>query len=179
MKCDLCHVNEASIHLIKIQGNRVEKLNICRECAKKFYFLDDENFYDDLSKILYRLLDTGSDDYVSERDKKIWSGFNYRRNKKCSYCGIDLKTIQRNRKVGCSNCYREFKDELFPVIRSIQGSLENKSKVPVNANRKIKMEKSLRDLKNRLQNEIIIENFEEAAKIRDSIKKLEKNIYGR
>jgi protein-arginine kinase activator protein McsA len=34
-------------------------------------------------------------------------------------------------------------------------------------------------LRNKLKNEIIIENFEEAAKIRDKIKKLEKNIYGR
>jgi len=179
MKCDLCHVNEATIHLIKIQGDRVERVNLCKECAKKFSFLSDENFYEDLAGILYKLLGEGSDNLSYKKDKKFWKNLKYARNRKCPYCGTDLNTIKRSGKVGCSNCYSEFKNELFPVIMSIQGSLENKSKIPVNTTRKIKLEKSLRDLKNKLQNEIVIENFEEAAKIRDRIRRLERNKYVR
>jgi protein arginine kinase activator len=178
MKCDLCHINEATIHLVKIQGNKVERINLCKECAKKFSFLSDDDFYEDLAGILYKLFSEGSDDFANKRDKKAWKNLRYSKNRKCPYCGIDLETIKKSGKVGCSNCYSEFKRELYPVIMSIQGSLENKSKVPVNTTRKIKLEKSLRDLKNKLQNEIIIENFEEAARIRDRIKKLERNKYG-
>jgi protein arginine kinase activator len=178
MNCDFCHKNEATIHLIKIQGASVEKINICKECAKDFSFFSEEDFYNDLARILYKFFHIGTNEYHSGRDKKILRSISYGRNRKCSFCGIDLKTIKKIGRVGCSNCYSEFKDVLFPIIRSIQGSLENKGKIPVNTSRKIKLEKNIRDLRHRLKNEIMIENFEEAAKIRDRIKKLEKNIYG-
>jgi len=178
MKCDFCHNNKASIHLIKIQGNKVERVNICKECAKDFPFLADEDFYNDIARVLYNFFSRGNGSSFSSGDKKILRNLRYSRNRKCSFCGIDLRTIKKIGRVGCGNCYSEFKDILFPVIKSIQGSLENKGKIPVNTSRKIRLEKSIRDLKRKLQNEIIIENFEEAAKIRDRIKKLEKNIYG-
>ncbi len=179
MKCDFCYKNEATIHLIKIQGSNIERINICRECARDFSFLNEEDFYNDLTKIFYKSYQPGDDGIRSGRSKKILRNLSYGRNLKCSYCGMDLKTIKRTGKVGCGNCYSEFKDVLFPVIKSIQGSLENKGKIPLNTSRKIRLEKSIRDLRCKLQNEIIIENFEGAAKIRDRIKRLEKNIYGR
>ena len=46
-----------------------------------------------------------------------------------------------------------------------------------NTSGQIKLEKSIRDLRNRLKREIFVENFEEAARIRDEIRQLEKNIY--
>lgn len=179
MNCDFCHNNEATIHLIKIQGANVERINICKECAKDLSFLSEEDFYNDVARILYGFFNTDTDGHRYGRDKKILRDISYGRNRKCSFCGIDLKTIKKIGKVGCSNCYNEFKDILFPIIKSIQGGLENKGKIPINTSRKIKLEKNIRDLRNKLKNEIIIENFEEAAKIRDKIKKLEKNIYGR
>lgn len=179
MKCDFCNNNEATIYLIKIQGGSVERINICRECAKDFSFLNEEDFYNDPAKTFYKIFQPDDGVNHSVRNKKILQNLNYSRNLKCSYCGMDLKTIKRTGKAGCGNCYSEFKDILFPVIKSIQGSLENKGKIPINTSRKIRLEKSIKDLRNKLQNEITIENFEEAAKIRDRIKRLEKNIYGR
>jgi len=179
MNCDFCHNNEATIHLIKIQDTNVERINICKECAKDLSFLNEEDFYNDIARVLYRFFNIGNDGHRFGRDKKILRDISYGRNRKCPVCGIDLKTIKKNGKVGCSNCYNEFKDILLPIIKSIHGGIENKGKIPVNTSRKIRLEKNIRDLRNKLQNEIIIENFEEAAKIRDKIKKLEKNIYGR
>jgi len=40
-----------------------------------------------------------------------------------------------------------------------------------------KLEKEIRDLKYRLKEEVTVENFEEAAKLRDTIKKLQKKLY--
>ena len=41
----------------------------------------------------------------------------------------------------------------------------------------IKIEKEIRDLELRLKEEVIVENFEEAARLRDTIKKLQKKLY--
>jgi len=179
MKCDFCHDNEATIHLIKIQGSNVEKINLCKECAKDFSFLTEKDSYNDLTRILYRFFNSGINEHHSGRNKKILRNISYSRNRKCPLCGIDLKTIKKIGRVGCSNCYNEFKDVLFPIIKSIQGSLENKGKVPIKTNRKIRLEKNIKDLKHKLKNEIMIENFEEAARIRDRIKKLEDSVYDR
>jgi len=179
MKCDICNNNEATICLIKIQGNDVERVNICRGCARELSLLSGVELYNDSTAALYKLLQMDNAVNNPSGKSKIFKNLDTRKNLKCSCCGIDLKTIKRTGRVGCSNCYSEFKNILFPVIKSIQGSLENKGKIPVNTSKKTRLEKSIRDLKSRLQNEITIENFEEAAKIRDRIRRLEKNIYGR
>lgn len=177
MICDFCKKNEASIHLIKIQDNTVEKVNVCMDCARNYSFLAEEDFYDDLSQVLLKIFggNPGESGYTNNR--KIFRELKFSRNRKCPNCGIDLKTIKKKGLVGCSYCYSEFKNELMPVIRGLHGNLEHKGKIPVNSSRKVKLEKSIRDLKKRLRSEIIIENFEAAAKIRDEIKELEKNFY--
>lgn len=179
MKCDFCNKNEATIYLIKIQGSDVERINICRQCANEISLLNNWNFYNDPVGAFYKFFQFDGAVKQSSGKKKIFKNLSSGKNLKCSYCGIDLKTIKKTGKVGCSNCYSEFKNILFPVIKSIQGSLENKGKIPMNTSKKIRLEKSIRDLRSRLQNEITVENFEVAAKIRDRIKRLEKNIYGR
>jgi len=178
MKCDLCNTNEATIYLIRIQDNTVKRINICEECAKKYSFLSDEDFHNDFANILYEFFGEGSNP-ASGRVKKIWGNLSYRRNRKCPYCGIDLETIKKTGLVGCGNCYRELGSALLPLIKNIQGTLENKSKAPLNTSKKIRAEVSIRKLRHKLQNEILIENFEEAARIRDKIKRLENNINGR
>jgi len=55
--------------------------------------------------------------------------------------------------------------------------LGHKGKIPFNSNNKIKIEKKIKDLEYRLKEEIIIENFEGAVKLRDSIKKLQKKLF--
>jgi protein arginine kinase activator len=100
-----------------------------------------------------------------------------RKNRSCPFCGMDLKNIKKLGKMGCPNCYSEFKNILLPIIKAIHKNIEHKGKIPENTSGQIKLEKSIRDLRNRLKREIFVENFEEAARIRDEIKQLEKNIY--
>ncbi|MEA2015941.1 MAG: UvrB/UvrC motif-containing protein [Actinomycetota bacterium] len=177
MKCDFCNKNKATIYLIKIQDNRIERINICDECAEKFSLHSDKDFYKDLPEIIYKLFGAGSKD-ITDRVKKVWGNLSYRNNRQCPDCGIDLKTIKKTGLAGCSNCYSELGKALLPLIKNIQGSLESKGKIPLRTSKKIRIEKSIKSLKNKLKNEVIIENFEEAARIRDKIKKLEKSING-
>jgi protein arginine kinase activator len=80
-------------------------------------------------------------------------------------------------RVGCSNCYKEFKENLSPIIKTIHSSIEHKGKVPLISGDDVKLEKEIRDLKFRLKEEVTVENFEEAAKLRDTIKKLQQKLY--
>ncbi len=173
MLCDFCGSNEASVHLIKIFDNEVEKIYLCAECAKEISMGSEDEILEGLTKLLNKIL--------HGKHKKNGLGLKKsskaRESRRCYNCGIDFGTIKKTGKVGCRECYKEFSDILMPLLKAIHGSVEYKGKVPVNSNLKIKVEKKIKDLKSRMNQEIIIENFEEAARIRDVIKKLQKKLY--
>ena len=35
MKCEVCHKEEATVHLTQVIDGEVKKLNLCQECAQK------------------------------------------------------------------------------------------------------------------------------------------------
>ncbi len=177
MICDFCKKNEAAIHLIRVQNDNVEKVNICAECAGDFSFFSEDDFYKDLTKILYKIFRADEGQSNSRRELKTLKNLEIRQNRSCSFCGTDLKNIKKLGKMGCPNCYIEFKNILLPIIKAIHKNIEHRGKIPENTSGQIKLEKSIRDLRNRLKREIFVENFEEAARIRDEIRQLEKNIY--
>jgi len=177
MICDFCKSNEASIHLIKVINNNVEKINLCMDCVKNYSFFSTEDFFSDLTKILSKFFEI--DIKISNKDDsdKLFESVSVNDNKKCSFCNIDLNTIKSIGRVGCANCYNEFRDVLNPIVKTIHGSLEHKGKVPVKSSNDVKIEKEIRDLKYQLKEEVTVENFEVAAKLRDTIKKLQKKLY--
>ena len=177
MICDFCKKNKATIHLIRVQNDNVEKVNICAECAGDFSFFSEDDFYKDLTKILYKIFKADEGQLNGRMELKNLKNLEIRKNRACSFCGMDLNNIKKLGKMGCPNCYSEFKNILLPIIKAIHKNIEHRGKIPENTSRQIKLEKSVRDLRNRLKREIFVENFEEAARIRDKIRQLEKNIY--
>ncbi len=177
MICDFCKKNKADIHLIKIINNKVEKVNLCKECIKNFNFLSEEDFINDLTKILSKIFEIDIKIYNDSESSNLFNLIDDKENKKCSYCNIDLNTVKKIGRVGCPKCYEEFRKNLYPLIKSIHGNLDHKGKIPFNSNNKIKIEKKIKDLEYKLKEEIIIENFEGAVKLRDSIKKLQKKLF--
>ncbi len=177
MICDFCKNNIATVHLIRVQNDNVEKVNICLECAKDFSFFSEDDFYKDLNKILYRIFQSDGSRVDDYKSKKTLKNLKIKKNRSCSFCSMDLKKIKKLGRMGCPHCYNEFKSVLLPIIKTIHEDMEYRGKIPENTSRQVKLEKSISDLKNRIKNEIFIENFEEAARIRDKIKQLEKNIY--
>lgn len=177
MICDFCKKNIATVHLIRVQDDNVEKVNICQECARDFSFFSEEDFYNDLSNILGRIFQSGKESLYDGKDRQMFEGLEIKKNKKCPFCSTDLKSIRKKGRMGCPHCYSEFKNALMPIMRMIHKDMEYRGKMPRAVPRQMKLEKSISDLRKRLKNEIFIENFEEAARLRDRIKQLEKNIY--
>lgn len=177
MFCEYCKVNEANVHLIKIVNGEIEKLNLCVNCLKNFTFFPAEDFFNDLTKILSKVFEIDIKIVDKGENSNFFNFSDNLENKKCSFCGIDLETIKTVGKVGCGNCYKEFREAFIPVIKAIHGSVEHRGRVPVRSNKETKIEKEIKDLKYRLKEEITIENFEEAAKLRDTIKRLQKKLF--
>ncbi len=177
MTCDFCKKNIATVHLIRVQNDNVEKVNICSECARSFSFFTQDDFYKDLSNILSRIFQSEQGTIYEGSLHDPLGKIDTHKNRSCPFCGTDLKSIKKKGRMGCPHCYSEFRSILLPIVKDIHTDIEYRGKIPENVPRQVKLEKSISDLRKRLKREIIVENFEEAARIRDEIRQLEKNIY--
>ncbi len=162
MLCDICGKNEATVHLTEIINEQMTKLHLCEECAKQKGTEMEEHF--GLADLLAGLanLDTSVE---PAKDKKV----------KCSACGMTYTDFKKIGRLGCGQCYESFKTYLAPLLKRIHGSDIHVGKGPGKKGKKIKAKKTdVEQLKKRLKRAIELEEFEEAAQLRDEIKKCER-----
>jgi len=92
---------------------------------------------------------------------------------KCPKCGMTYADFKKQGRLGCENCYTTFKDKLFPLLRKVHGATRHSGKVPGIVIKKMGASEGLKELKKRLERAIEMEEYEEAARLRDEIKKIE------
>ncbi|MDD5658596.1 MAG: UvrB/UvrC motif-containing protein [Actinomycetota bacterium] len=180
MICDNCRKNEASIHLIQLGNDgEVKKIDLCKSCVKELAFLPEEEFSGGDFKNSTSILAIDLGFFNDSESFDLFGGLNLsnKENRRCQYCNISLNAIKKLGRVGCQRCYEEFQEDLNPLIKLIQSGIEHKGKVPINCNKRLKIEKKIKDLKFMLEEQIIIENFEEAARLRDKITSLQKKLH--
>lgn len=89
---------------------------------------------------------------------------------RCSCCGATFADISKSGRCGCSECYDTFYEQLLPQLKRIHGSAEYVGK-KINVTEKKSLE-SIGELNVILKKLIDEENYEQAAIVRDEIKKL-------
>ena len=93
---------------------------------------------------------------------------------KCPSCGLTYADFKKIGRLGCGECYNTFRKYLGPLLKRIHGSTQHTGKSPLIAGKPRKKKIDLQALRIRLARAIEEEAFEEAAKIRDQIKELER-----
>ena len=160
MLCDICSKNQATVHLTEVIGGQVTEVHLCEECAREKGAQMEQHF--GLADLLAGLADLGKE-FETGVEKEI----------KCSRCGLSYKDFKRTGRLGCSACYTVFKGRLAPLLKRIHGSSQHLGKAPIKTKKKVKAKAELQELKNDLQRAIQLEEFEQAAKLRDKIRELE------
>ena len=109
---------------------------------------------------------------------------------KCDQCGYTFDDIVNTGRLGCGNCYEVFQERLDPIIKRIQGANRHVGRIGKIMDNKIdkseeekqekksvpkemKKENKLEKLQDELKQAIKEERYEDAAKLRDEIKKME------
>lgn len=165
MVCDICGKKEATVHITEIINDKMAKLHLCEDCAKDKGAEMEEHF--GLSDLLAGLADLGANIEPEIADAV-----------KCNVCGFTYRDFKKMGRLGCSECYDAFKKQLAPLLKRIHGADRHVGKVPLMIGKTVKDSRNLQDLKARLDKAIQAEEFEEAARLRDQIKELEKKAKG-
>ncbi|MDI6606381.1 MAG: UvrB/UvrC motif-containing protein [Candidatus Omnitrophota bacterium] len=161
MLCDICHKNPATVHLTEIVDNQMTELHLCEECAQEKSAQMEQQF--GLSDLLAGMAEFSKPQKEAE-DISV----------KCSNCGLTYADFRKIGRLGCGECYTSFRKYLTPLLKRIHGSSQHHGKSPFKISRVFKEKIDLQELRNRLKTAIDTEAFEEAAKIRDKIRELER-----
>ncbi|NLB87638.1 MAG: hypothetical protein GX790_00175 [Syntrophomonadaceae bacterium] len=169
MYCDECKNKPATVHFTQnIQGKKSE-LHLCEDCAAKkgTIFLNNIDNKFSIPNLLASFLGYG---YNVSDIKPVSSG------QTCPNCKTNFNDIKHMGKLGCSECYTAFEEELEPTLRRIHGNSRHIGRIPLRGGGTVLIKKQIADLKNQLQTAVNNEEYEKAAVIRDKIKKLEKEL---
>lgn len=163
MLCDVCGKNPATVHLTEIINDQMNELHLCEQCAHQKSMKMDQQF--GLSELLGGMVEF---DKPAKEEKEAAVSV------KCANCGLTYAEFKKIGRLGCSDCYTTFKKYLGPLLKKIHGSIIHFGKSPFKVARVTDKKTDLQVLRNQLQKAIDTEAFEEAAKVRDKIKELEK-----
>jgi protein arginine kinase activator len=147
--------NEATVHLTEILGGQKIEKHLCQKCAVA------EGITQEPLQVLKELL-MQSTALADTPDVK------------CSVCGMTFQEFRQKGLLGCPNDYHEFESLLAPLLeRAHGGDSFHAGKIPPNAAGKEQRQDQLLRLRARLKEAVAREEYEQAARLRDDIKKLE------
>ncbi len=156
MICEECGEREATVVVTTLINGESTTRNLCRECVKKYQ--------------------QGGD--VSALLAAILSSMHKARNnssKRCAHCGMTLEEFNKTGMLGCAECYRTFREELDPMLNRIQGRVQHAGRRPHMDPAELERSEKIVRLRRAMEAAVSEEAFEEAARLRDQLKKLEEN----
>ena len=161
MLCELCKQSQATVHLTEIINDQMTELHLCEACANQKGAQVESHF--GLSDLLSGLADFSKTQEPEEVSTKA-----------CPSCGMTYDDFRKVGRLGCADCYPTFKRSLGSLLKRIHGSPIHVGKSPVRLIKLGKVAKTeLMDLKKKLERAIENEEFEEAARLRDQIRRAE------
>lgn len=176
MKCDLKECEkEATVHLTEIVNGNITKLHLCEEHAKQKGVEMEQHF--GIADLLQGLAEYGPPAPESESKKT-----------KCPNCGMTYDDFKKIGRLGCGECYQTFRESLAPLLKRIHGSNQHvgktsgisvpdkeaapKAAAPARA-KSARGTPDVEALKEKLRQAVAGESYEDAANLRDEIRRLE------
>ena len=159
MQCCVCKEKPATVHLTQIVGEKMQKLDLCEECAKAKGINDPTSF-----AMADLMLGLGAS---QELDPSSVGA-----ELKCIRCGFSQADFKKSGRLGCPECYRTFAEGLGGLLKSMHKGTRHVGKAPEALRKTRDTVDRLKLLQKKLQKAIDTEDFETAASVRDEIKAL-------
>ena len=170
MLCQKCKKQTATTQVKRTVNGVSEEYFLCRDCAAEMGFAGFMNPFSTAGFF--------NSFFPSAKGETSLSPV-----KRCDKCNSSLADITNSGKVGCAHCYTVFENSLAPIITKIHGTNHHWGKLPHGASYKsseekdpvAKKESELDTLKAQLKQAIDLQEYEQAAVLRDKIKALEES----
>jgi protein arginine kinase activator len=156
MQCCICKEKPATVHLTQIVGDKMQKLDMCEDCAKAKGINDPTSF-----AMADLMLGLGA---AQEVEQAVGVEL------KCPRCGFSQADFKKSGRLGCPECYQTFAEGLAGLLKTMHKGTRHIGKVPEALRRTRESADRLKTLQKKLAKAIETEDFELAAQLRDQIK---------
>lgn len=173
MICQKCKEREAVIHYTNVVNGMKSERHLCQTCAHE----EQGDLFGHMEQMALPLQQWISGLLLSEAHhmthaQKIPSIV-------CPTCHSTYEAFVKRGKFQCADCYTAFADALVPLFEKLHNkNYIHVGKIPKRSGEAMIFHRKLENLKQKLQNMVAIENFEEAARLRDEIRALEQGNCG-
>jgi len=159
MLCCICKEKPATVHYTQIMGDKTQKVDLCENCAKSKGANDPAGFaFADL------LLGLGA----SQEIEQAAGGADV----KCPHCGFSQADFKKSGRLGCPDCYKTFAEGLQGLLKTMHKGTRHVGKVPAALRQARDTSDRLKTLQKKLAKAIEEEDFEQAAVLRDELKRM-------
>jgi protein arginine kinase activator len=165
MKCQQCE-KPATFHITELTGAEPQELHLCEEHAREYLSHADSpdqeaeaSFTGSLAQ-QFKLGQTAEE--LARLDQQA-----------CPVCGITFYEFRNQGRLGCPHDYECFAKELEPLLVNIHGDTEHTGKRPKHRPQGGGTSHELIRMRRQMKEAVEREDYEQASKLRDQIKKLE------
>lgn len=160
MLCEECGKNQATVSITVTAGGEMRTRHLCPECMKK---MESSLANGDIQSFLSSVLSVLGSAKKEEKSSPV-----------CGGCGLSYTEFERTGRLGCAQCYRDFSDQLKPLLRRIHGRTQHAGRRPAAfvPSAEDALAARISELRQKMDEAVATENFEDAAKYRDELRTL-------
>lgn len=163
MLCQKCHKNPASVKYTEVVDGKVVHQDLCPACLAHHEQDAAHAFTLDLPKPT-----------ATRRREGSAAGRGERRTRRlCPSCGAALERILDTATVGCAACYRHFGQDIESALEGAQHGPCHRGKTRGVDDARARVQADLQNKRALMRSMLSLEDYEEAAVVRDEIRRLE------
>ena len=159
MLCCICKEREATVHLTQIAGDKMQKVDLCEECAKTKGVNDPTGF-----SLADLLLGLGASQEIEQASGGV--------EVKCPRCGFTQADFKKAGRLGARNVTRRLPTAWSPCSSPCTRARATSARFPKSLRHTRDLSDRLMALQKKLNKAVEDENFEQAALLRDEIKQM-------
>jgi protein arginine kinase activator len=164
-KCRRCS-KPATLHITELRDGAVHELHLCEGCAQEYLHNPEMSQEpDEADQLAAKLTEATGVEDLRELDHLV-----------CPNCGITFREFRSQGRLGCPHDYIAFEAELTPLLENIHGETQHTGKFPRRAPDASQRQYELIRLRSQLRTAVGEEAYEEAARLRDAIQTLERDL---
>ncbi len=164
MECDFCD-KKATVFLTQLVEGEMKKMCLCEECAEEKGVTDPTGF-----SLADSILTGGG---AADQGQAVTLP---EEGTPCPVCGFTFNKFQQVGRLGCSECYQTFQDDIGRRLKGMHKGTLHVGRVPEGLLEAHARQQRLDQLRDRLEKAIAAEDYEEAAGLRDEIQEIQTSV---
>lgn len=170
MQCDYCD-SKATVFFTQIVDGQTTKSSLCEKCATEHGVTDPEGF---LIGHIQAIPQQASEKMSQKQQPTEEVVKETASHLVCPGCGFAFEDLKKTGRLGCSQCYQYFRDDIKHNLTGMHKGVCHHGRVPEGMLEAFEKRQQLEKLQLAMNEAIDTEDYEKAAAIRDEITQLQK-----